>query len=130
MRVARADHTATLLASGKVLVAGNSGDEPDSTELYDPILNSWSAAARMPAERRGHVAVHLSSGQLMLFGGLYGQASYSGTADIYDPIGDVWSTAGDMGGLHGEVRASLLQDGRVLVVGLDWGAMVYDPNAT
>ena len=113
-----------------MLVAGNSGDEPDSTELYDPILNSWSAAARMPAERRGHVAVHLTSGQVMLLGGLYGQASYSGTADIYDPIGDVWSTAGDMGGLHGEVRASLLQDGRVLVVGLDWGAMVYDPNAT
>jgi hypothetical protein len=129
MRVARADHTATLLPNGKVLVAGNSGDEPDSTELYDPAANTWSAAARMPTERRQHIAVRLNSGQVMLLGGLYGAAGFSGTADLYDPVKDAWSTAGDMGGLHGVVRASLLQDGRVLVVGLDWGAEVYDPSA-
>jgi Galactose oxidase, central domain len=74
--------------------------------------------------------VRLNSGQVMLLGGLYGQAGYSDTADLYDPVTNTWSTAGDMGGLHGDVRASLLQDGRVLVVGQDWGAMVYDPNAT
>jgi hypothetical protein len=129
MRVARADHTATLLTSGKVLVAGNSGNDPDSTETYDPATNSWSAAARMPTERRQHIAVRLNSGEVLLLGGLYGDAGLSGTADLYDPIKDTWSTAGDMGGLHGVVRASLLQDGRVLVVGLDWGAEVYDPSA-
>jgi hypothetical protein len=82
----------------------------------------------MPAERRQAFAIRLKSGQVMLLGGLYGQAGFSGTADLYDPVKDTWSTAGDMGGLHGEVRASLLQDGRVLVVGLDWGAEVYDPG--
>src|ERR1700730_16790661 len=129
MRVARADHSATLLTNGKVLIAGNSGDEPDTTELYDPATNTWSAAARMPTERRQQVALRLKSGQVMLLGGVCVAAGFSGTADLYDPIKDTWSSAGDMGGLQGEVRASLLQDGRVLVVGLDWGAEVYDPNA-
>src|SRR5436309_588440 len=45
MRVARAGHTASLLTTGNVLVAGNAGDEPDSAERYDPALNRWSDTA-------------------------------------------------------------------------------------
>jgi hypothetical protein len=130
MRVARADHTATLLLDGKVFVAGNGGDAADSTEVYDPATNAWSAAARMPIDRRSHVAVRLNSGQVLLLGGLFGQSGFSATADLYDPAKDTWSTAGEMGGLRGEVRASLLDDGRVVVVGADWAVRTYQPNAT
>jgi hypothetical protein len=61
---------------------------------------------------------------------VFGQASFSATADLYDPVDNTWSTAGEMGGLRGEVQASLLDDGRVVVVGADWGVRTYDPNAT
>jgi hypothetical protein len=65
-----------------------------------------------------------------LLGGLFGQSGFSATADLYDPAKDTWSTAGEMGGLRGEVRASLLDDGRVVVVGADWAVRTYQPNAT
>jgi N-acetylneuraminic acid mutarotase len=130
MRVARAYHTATLLATRKVLVAGNGGDEGASAELYDPSTNRWSDAARMPNERRSHVAIRLKSGQVLLLGGLFGQASFSESADRYDPASDTWSGAGKMGGLRGEVRAALLSDGRVVVVAANGDAQLYDPSLT
>src|SRR5450759_38673 len=55
---ARQDHTATLLPSGQVLVAGgfnyNSGNALASAELYDPATNTWSAAGSLTTARWGH----------------------------------------------------------------------------
>lgn len=121
MRVARAYHTATLMSGGKVLVAGNGGDEPDGAELYDPSTNRCSDAA----DRREHFAVRLNSGQVLALGGLFGTASFSDSADRYDPASDTWSTGGKMGGLRGDLTAALLSDGRVRVV----AAQLYDPDA-
>src|SRR5881398_2910371 len=44
MHTARSAHTATLLQSGKVLVAGGSGA---TAELYDPSSNTWSSTGSM-----------------------------------------------------------------------------------
>jgi hypothetical protein len=84
----------------------------------------------MPNERRSHVAIRLKSGQVLLLGGLFGQASFSESADRYDPASDTWSGAGKMGGLRGEVRAALLSDGRVVVVAANGDAQLYDPSLT
>ena len=53
MTGARAQHTATLLPNGKVLVAGgfNGGAYLSSAELYDLASNTWSAAPMMSATR-------------------------------------------------------------------------------
>ena len=48
--VARASHTATLLAKGQVLVAGGTGSRGvllDSAELYDPGTGRWALTGSM-----------------------------------------------------------------------------------
>ncbi len=64
MRSARMDHSAVLLADGRVLVAGGDGVDPGGTpagehhfttlrsaELYDPASGTWSAAPPMALAR-------------------------------------------------------------------------------
>src|SRR5438132_1514358 len=68
---AREDHTATLLPSGKVLVAGgydNTSNVLSSAELYDPAAGTWTATGSLTA-RRFHTATLLPSGKVMVAGG-------------------------------------------------------------
>ena len=79
LATARQAHTATLLPSGKVLVAGgenNSGSGPlASAELYDPATNAWSAAGSLATARRSHTATLLPSGKVLTAGGYNGSIS-------------------------------------------------------
>jgi hypothetical protein len=69
----RADHTATLLPSGKVLVVGgrNTADYTFSPtgQLYDSEMRTWTAADRMWEERAEHTATLLYSGEVLVTGG-------------------------------------------------------------
>ena len=67
----RALHTATLLPSGKVLVAGGLGGfgAIPNAELYNPGTNSWSDGGFLKATRREHAAT-LLPGSGGLRGGL------------------------------------------------------------
>src|SRR5262249_48415611 len=52
---ARYDHTATLLADGKVLVVA--GDSVGNTaEVYDPATETWTATGNLVTARSGHTA--------------------------------------------------------------------------
>ena len=68
---ARQLHTATLLPSGKVLVAGGNGGTGylRSAELYDPATGSWSGTSSLGTYRAYHTATLLSSGQVLAAGG-------------------------------------------------------------
>jgi hypothetical protein len=66
MSTGRDAHTATLLSSGKVLVAGGLGDNGylSSAELYDPAEGSWSDTRSMRGfnqDRHGTDHDHLYS---------------------------------------------------------------------
>ncbi len=69
--------TATLLASGEVLVAGggvsdefNSTSELASAELYSPATGKFTRrVAPMPGARRGHSATLLPDGRVLIAGG-------------------------------------------------------------
>ncbi len=58
-------HTATLLASGEVLVAGGTFAR-STTEIYDPISNTWRAGPALQVARRLSVSVAHPSGKAIL----------------------------------------------------------------
>ena len=67
----RAGHTATLLPSGKVLVAGGyaNGGYLSSAELYDPATGSWSSTGSLGTARSDHTATLLPSGKVLVAAG-------------------------------------------------------------
>ena len=98
-------HTATLLKSGKVLVAGGStgpGGILASAEIYDPALNRWSRAASMSTPRAGATAVLLSDGHVLISGGIRsGRGDTQATAEVYDPDTNRWSPTASMAQVQG-----------------------------
>jgi hypothetical protein len=81
--IARAFHTATLLRSGKVLVAGgynfNLGGPLSGAELFDPATGAWSATSGLNTARSNHTATMLPSGKVVVAGG-FGVLS---SAEVY-----------------------------------------------
>ena len=72
---AREFHTATLLPTGKVLVAGgedSSFTASSSAELYDPAVGSWSSTGSLGTARYLHTATLLPSGKVLVAGGYNG----------------------------------------------------------
>jgi N-acetylneuraminic acid mutarotase len=147
MASTRLGHTATLLPNGKVLVAGGldesfpSSSMPDSTELYDPNTNTWSAAASMNTARVRHTATGLLDGRVLVVGGQSFTLRDGGLfpnpvlgAEVYDPVANHWSATAPMLQNRDGHSATLLRDGRVLVAGGGDGftpsssAEIYDPN--
>jgi Kelch motif len=53
MNTARYAATATLLPNGEVLIAGGGNGGLSSTELYDPVSNTFAAAAATPVMNTG-----------------------------------------------------------------------------
>lgn len=133
LSTARAGHSATRVADGKVLVVGGYGAAAVSAELYDPGTNSWSPAANLITPRGYHSATLLDNGLVLVAGGGNDGIGgfYTTSAELYDPGNNTWSPAGNMISSHGAHPATLLQNGKVLVMGGQGGgagfAEIYDP---
>src|SRR5439155_2991382 len=57
----RVGHTATVLSSGQILVAGGRSDAQganilDTTEVYDPLAKTFTAGPKLSQKRTDHVA--------------------------------------------------------------------------
>jgi hypothetical protein len=88
MNNAREDFSATLLPTGKVLVAGGFGieDLPTNVELYDPETGVWSPTLPLITGREGHSALRLADGKVVIVGGFnFNDANSSAHAELYDP---------------------------------------------
>jgi N-acetylneuraminic acid mutarotase len=82
----RADHTATLLPNGKVLVAGgrNEADILSTAVLYDPASGSWTTTASLSAPRTQHGASLLSNGKVLVMAGNGSNSLGLASAEVYD----------------------------------------------
>jgi N-acetylneuraminic acid mutarotase len=119
----RSGHTATLLADGKVLVAGGFNGEVylDSCEIYDPATGEWTATGSLSQARSSHEAALLSDGKVLVIGGFY-EDDYElytlSSCELFDPVTGTWSF------LESELNIGrsgpdleVLPDGRLLVLG-------------
>jgi hypothetical protein len=122
MTIPRVTPTATLLPSGKVLVAGGSnctGCVLASAELYDPATGTFSATGPMTTPRYAHTATLLFNGKVLLAGGCGGGGTCPllGSAELYDPATKTFSVTGSLGTPRYYHYATLLADGKVLIAG-------------
>lgn len=119
----RSQHTATLLADGRVLVTGGRGESgtPLATaEVFDPRVSPpaspWRGLASMSAGRAGHTATQLASGQILVAGG-GGPSGALATTELFDPTSGAWRSGPPMGAARSQHTATRLPGGAVLVVG-------------
>ncbi|MBI5245512.1 MAG: right-handed parallel beta-helix repeat-containing protein [Elusimicrobia bacterium] len=137
MSAARGLHTATLLPSGKVLVAGGSsggGTYLSSAELYDPASGTWAATGPMAAARGYHTAVLLPNGKVLVVGGETTGGTALSIAELYDPASGTWAGTGALSAARRTHTLTLLANGKVLAAGGYDGtnylssAELYDPS--
>lgn len=127
MITARSGHTATLLANGKVLIAGGG---TSSAELYDSSTGSFSPTGSMTTPRRYHTATLLPDGSVFIAGGFIGTGnSLNVSAEVYDPATGIFTPAGDVNGTTDQAvhTATLLANGKVLIAGIGPHAELYEP---
>lgn len=123
MTFARSGHTATLLRSGRVLVAGGwisqtSPNVTSSAELYDPTSGTWTATGSLNVARTLHSAVLLPSGKVLVIGGRAPDSRGSlQSAELYDPDKEIWTETGSLHVGRDSFAAVVLRSGKVFVGG-------------
>lgn len=117
LRVARNQHTATLLHDGRVLLTGGQTrlDEAinrhaDTAELYDPEKGLFSDTGDMKHIRRRHAAARLQDGKVLIAGS-------GNVVETFDPDTGTFDIAGDLVHVHNWPTVTLLADGTVLDLG-------------
>jgi hypothetical protein len=148
----RTGHVAVLLRDGRVMVIGGTSivRDPDgtgrdnitlaTTELFDAATGTWTAGPPLrDARTPHHTALPLPDGRVLVGGGYQGRGSrgveWLTSVEIFDPSTNRWSRVAEVPRRHGWDSATLLRDGRVLVIGpVDrvqpderYAASIFDP---
>ncbi len=135
----------TLLPQGDILFTGGfggrvwiggfrlSGGNPSvSAERYNPTTGRWTGAGHMATTRLRHTATLLHDGRVLVVGGVTTLSDRTSralaTAEIYDPGSNTWTAAASLHSPRSDHSATLLADGRVLVVGGHTPTSYSDPS--
>ena len=128
LKEARANHTATLLLDGRVLVVGGeqiaTRTPTASMEIWDPKTGQFTKLDDLPSPVVGHSATLLADGRVLVAGsGNYtdnGVPSGEGVSDaayVFDPKTNAATKVGPMKHKRSHHFAVALGDGKVLVGG-------------
>ena len=135
LREPRYSHTATELADGGVLVVGGETVAERTTAGVELITTGgWRKTMRpMLQDRRDHTATRLLSGNILVVGGdryiqpdelqqrlnpgRSPESTILDTVELYDVANDRWSAMPPLPAPRTRHTATLLPDGRVLVIG-------------
>jgi uncharacterized protein (TIGR03437 family) len=115
MTTPRNRHTATLLADGRVLIAGGLSPKTISAEVYDPATGMFTPTGNTNVVHPSPAANLLGNGTVLITG--------SPSAEIYDPAKGVFTLAGPVSN-NGSATTVLLSDGRILIAATD-GISLY-----
>jgi hypothetical protein len=130
---------ATLLTDGKVLVTGGNDDPGPGAyaEVYDPSTGIFIITGNMTAPRADHTATLLPDGKTLITGGSTWIGDPNGpmffscclqSAELYDTLSGSFINAGNMVETRSYHTATLLNSGKVLIVGGDITAELYSPQ--
>ncbi len=138
----RAFHTATVLRTGKVLLAGGIGllagkkDTLISTEIFDPDTETFPEqwVNQMGSHRAYHTATALVSGEVLISGGASVSngtiSAYHDTAVIYNPDTNTWqavaNTMSTARAFHQAVQLSNADNNNIVIIGGENGAGTHN----
>lgn len=138
MNTPRMGHTATVLANGNVFITGGLEaltvtptqleaihDAVDSTEIYDPVANTWTVGPVMSDPRASHLALERPDGKILLAGGISWDSNWlfgwvpavRSSCDLYDPVTNTMSAGPGMSTARALAGAVEMAPGRWLVAG-------------
>jgi hypothetical protein len=117
-------HTASLLSDGRVLVVGGwtgGGERLSSAEIWDPATATFEVTGQLAAGLVDHTATLLSDGRVLVIGdhddnGEGDPGLVRSSAEIWDPTTGSFGPAVSLGESFYPHTATLLSDGRVLVL--------------
>lgn len=134
MGASRSDHTAVRLGDGRVLV---SGGVDGADEVFLPSTESFGPVGAPVVSRLGHALVLLPTGRVLALGGWYNFATAhvflnSSTTELFDPRTNTSALTEPPRRLlewpFYANRAWLMQNGKVLTLGLNSEALLYTPD--
>jgi N-acetylneuraminic acid mutarotase len=110
--------------SGRIYCFGGllpSGYTSASTQVYDPVMDSWSQGATMPDSRAGAFCAELG-GTIYVVGGYHNPQggpidSYVDSIFEYDPVADAWIVSASVIAYPRAYGCCGVVNGRLLVVG-------------
>ena len=142
MQALRTLHTATLLASGQVLVTGGLSNDGgfswfNSSELFTPTNASFATTGALQVARAYHTATLLcdlaalpcTNATVLVVGG-EAAAGAVGSAELYDPTAGTFTlTAGSLATARYGHTATRLLSGKVLIAGGNTTAGTVDTGS-
>ena len=129
LMTARALHEATSLADGpdspcvQVLITGGGGGDiliplaVDTTELYDPLTQTFLPGPKMSLPRTAHRDISLGGGRVLITGGTDSNGNVTSSCELYDAATGQLTAAASMNKPRIGHTLTRLADGRVLATG-------------
>ena len=129
MVIPRSGHSTFLMNDGRVLVVGGSGPSTYSAEIYDPKTKKFKLAGKLNQWRSHEETITmLKNGKVLITGGSDGIKQDFKSAELFDPQTGKSENLEDMHFYRTGHTATLLQDGKVLIVGGIKKAELFDPE--